>query len=384
MRDRAGHNVPTQSPRDDYHATVRTDEDSSSDGETETDDMFKDSRRRISLGAVGYAAYGVTGRRVSNFSLCATQLGACVAYTSFFAENFHVVFPAVSRVSWVVIASIILCFATQVRHIKYVAPVSLVGVIVFFVSLFVFWIAGFSDYCCVPSDEVSLVDWGGLGFVFGSLAFAMEGVALVLPIQSSMRDKSKFPRVVQVSIVLVTVCYLVFAVSGYMFFGPDTDSVITINTHGSVGVALQLSLSIVLLSTYVVQIFPVILLIESTLHGSPWMPHDFITDTITGTYRKQLKSHVRTSVRLALVLLTGLVAGGMHNFGTIVSITGSLTTSMLAFILPQAFYLKLCAPPLGVTGMFSRSMIRFAALPVTIIVFGLIASVIGLYFSVAG
>ena len=92
---------------------------------------------------------------------------------------------------------------------------------------------------------------------------------------------------------------------------------------------------------------------------------------------------VQCGLRCLWVALTGVVAIAVSNFGFVVSLTGSLANSLIAFILPAAFFIRLVVlerhrhrPGC------SAALVRDLALPVLVVVSAVAASCIGVYLAV--
>jgi hypothetical protein len=62
---------------------------------------------------------------------------------------------------------------------------------------------------------------------------------------------------------------------------------------------------------------------------------------------------------------------------------GSLTNSVIMFLLPQMFYLKLCTPAhLKELPWCNKEYLKFAWVALAVIIVGGIASVVGVYFAI--
>ena len=93
---------------------------------------------------------------------------------------------------------------------------------------------------------------------------------------------------------------------------------------------------------------------------------------------------VQCMLRAGWVGLTALVAIVVSNFGFVVSLTGSLANSLIAFILPALFYARLVVyeqhpQPLG-DGWTS---LKGYILPVAVVISGVCASCVGVYSAIA-
>ena len=94
---------------------------------------------------------------------------------------------------------------------------------------------------------------------------------------------------------------------------------------------------------------------------------------------------VQCVVRAACVAFTAFIAIVVSNFGFVVALTGSLANSLIAFILPALFYLRLVVHvqhphPLA----HGWSSLRPYLLPVAVVVSGVTASIIGVETAIAG
>lgn len=71
-----------------------------------------------------------------------------------------------------------------------------------------------------------------LPLFFGTAIFAFEGIALVLPLQNSMKNSKNFSSylgVLNVGMVFVTVIFISFGAIGYWKYGEDTQGSLTLN-----------------------------------------------------------------------------------------------------------------------------------------------------------
>ena len=67
---------------------------------------------------------------------------------------------------------------------------------------------------------------------FGTAMFAFDGIAFVLPLKNSMKNPQQFGKsagVLNVGMVLVTICYLVIGEIGYWQYGEETEGSLTVN-----------------------------------------------------------------------------------------------------------------------------------------------------------
>ena len=135
---------------------------------------------------VGLAAFGPWGGFIVDFSIIITQFGGCIAYLIFVANNMHDL-TGVSHIVWIAIMFPILSLLCFVRRTDTFAPVSAIANIVYLYTIAVLFYSGSGD-CCVPREELNLFDWAYLPSVFGVCSFSLEGIALIIPVKTRMKE----------------------------------------------------------------------------------------------------------------------------------------------------------------------------------------------------
>lgn len=76
---------------------------------------------------------------------------------------------------------------------------------------------------------IQLATYKTLPLFFGSVAFAFEGIGVVLPLENKMRYPEHAVRVVGVGMTVVVLLYMTFGMLGYLTFGDDIEASITLN-----------------------------------------------------------------------------------------------------------------------------------------------------------
>lgn len=342
---------------------------------------------------IGFYAYGRIGRWACNFAMISSQMGFCIAYMAFISQNLDILEEDLTREHWLLILFLALAVACQLRDIRYISFTSVIGNVVYLISIGIIFYDGFTSHCCAPTSDINMWRWGGLSFVFGTLSFSLEGIALVLPVKADMARPHMFNTLLIMVMSTVTIAYLVFASIGYSFFGSSVHSVITKNLNaGFVTTALRISLSVSLFFTYIIQLFPISDLFDNTFWPTPGAVSSTIvvedgllgnekrrlsdtplTDALAETRSQYLKRvALQTMMRIALVGFTAFVAFIFKDFGLIISLVGALSNSLMAFILPSLFYMKILRPRDPVQARW------FLIKPVLVVVIGSAASVVGL------
>ncbi|KAJ7278601.1 hypothetical protein O6H91_Y382300 [Diphasiastrum complanatum] len=100
-------------------------------------------------------------------------------------------------------------------------------------------------------------------FAIGVAIYAFEGIPLVLPLESVMKEKTKFGRVMGFAMSWIAALYITFGLLGYLAFGNETEDIVTLNLGESwETLVIQLGLCVGLFFTYPVMMHPVHEVIE--------------------------------------------------------------------------------------------------------------------------
>ncbi|KAH7442076.1 hypothetical protein KP509_03G069200 [Ceratopteris richardii] len=158
-----------------------------------------------------------------------------------------------------------------------------------------------------------------LPFAIGVAIYAYEGIALVIPLESSMLEREKFGKVLGLAMVSITALYITFGLFGYLAFGEETLDIVTMNLEPGLKTTLvKLGLCVGLLFTFAVMMFPVHQVMEQRLvRGKP-----------------------NTLLRIVVVLMATLCATAVPRFGDFLSLVGNSVCCALAFVVPSCFHMK--------------------------------------------
>ena len=194
------------------------------------------------------------------------------------------------------------------------------------------------------------------GFIYvASIAiYSLEGVNMVLPLESSCADRKGFPLLLTKVIAGITVVMIAFGIAGYVAFGSATEAPITLNlsSEGPWGNFVKVALSLALYLTYPVMMFPVGSVLEDSF--APFREHS-------------------TTTRALVVVLTSIVAYAVPGFGVFLGLLGSSICMVLGFLAPSYFHLQ----------VFDRSELSKAELVMDwgLLVIGSIMGLCGTYNS---
>lgn len=185
----------------------------------------------------------------------------------------------------------------------------------------------------------------------GVAVYSFEGVGMALPLESEMKDKDKFGKVLALTMAFIALMYGGFGAFGYFAFGEDTKDMITANLGGGfVSTLVKLGLCVNLFFTLPIMMNPVYEIVERRFWG--------------GSYCLWL--------RWLLVVLVSLVALSVPNFADFLSLVGSGVCCALGFVLPPLFHLKVFRSEIGWKGW---------TLDVGIMLLGIVLGVSGTWYA---
>ncbi|CAI5742552.1 unnamed protein product [Hyaloperonospora brassicae] len=281
-------------------------------------------------GEIGYFAIGRAGSVIVNTALVLSQMGFCIAYLIFIASNAQQ-FLGVSKQLIVSVCVPPLIGLSLLRHMRELAYVAALADCMCILGLLVVLNIDLS-YMDYDHDDIEVLGaLSALPFFFGVTSYCFEGVGMVLLLENSMQNKRNFTPILVSTVVIVTTLYATFGICGYLAFGNDTNAIITLNFDGIGGLVtlVKVFLCLGLFFTYPVMMFPVFEVLQPMLIRS---------NTLEDPTSSQKKEIV---LRAGIVLFTAVLAAGIPDFGRFISFVGSTCCSLLAFVLPALFHIRL-------------------------------------------
>ncbi|KAK6143324.1 hypothetical protein DH2020_023672 [Rehmannia glutinosa] len=284
-----------------------------------------------SFGDLGFAVCGSVGRFAVDSMVVLSQAGFCVGYLIFIGNSLASLFSssltfsaATPKILGVSAKSVYIwsCFPFQlglnsIPSLTLLAPLSIFADIV---DLGAMGVVMVQDAIIFTRQMPVVEAFGSLSTFFyglGVAVYSFEGVGMALPLESEMKEKSKFGKILGLTMVFIAAMYGGFGAMGYFAFGENTKDIITGNMgKGLLSTIVQLGLCINLFFTFPLMMNPVYEVFERRFwHGKYclWM-------------------------RWMLVLAVSLVALLVPNFTDFLSLVGSSTCCVLGFVLPALFH----------------------------------------------
>ncbi|KAF5552035.1 vacuolar amino acid transporter 3 [Fusarium napiforme] len=293
-----------------------------------------------SFGDLGGALYGKHMRTLILASIVISQIGFVAAYTVFTAANLQAFVRAVSdckssiSIQWLILIQmlIFLPFAL-LRDIGKLAFTALVADAFILIGLAYLL---YYDILTLNANGISDIimfnkkDWT---LFIGTAIFTFEGIGLIIPVQESMRHPQKFPRVLLIVMIIITVLFIGMGAISYAAYGSQTETVVLLNLpqDNKMVNGVQFLYSVAILLSTPLQIFPAIRIAETELF------------TRSGKYNPWVKWQ-KNVFRFFVVMLCAAIAWlGADHLDKFVALVGNFACIPLVFIYPPMLHYKAIA-----------------------------------------
>lgn len=325
-----------------------------------------DSKEVKTYGDVGVRLMGRPGKIIVDIFLVFTQMGFCIGYSIFISQNINSFFPSnvadlhpapheVSIVAMIITGLAVLPFCF-VKQVKQLGPFSLIADVTLLFGMVI----------VLSYDRMDKVwdfkgfNLAGIPIFFGLVTSSFEGIGLVVPVEQTMsRYRDRYTFLLDMTLATVTLLLGGFGMLGYLTYGDDTNSVITLNLPaGPLTTVVKICLIIAIVFTYPMQLFPVTEIFDYLIFKQP----------SNGYFN--LKGNI---LRAVCVLFTATIGFFVPFFGLISGLIGALGSSALSFILPVVFHLI----------MFRKESSWWVlGKNVVILLFGFAALIVGTIFAI--
>ncbi|KAG7305475.1 hypothetical protein JYU34_009543 [Plutella xylostella] len=276
--------------------------------------------------------FGTTAKVFAEFAMFFTYVGVCCVYTILISDSIKQVidkfFPnyILAVEYYCLIIMVPLMFMTQIRHLKWLAPLSLTAnfllVGTFLICLYYIFGGGEISY----ADKRIVSDPARFPAFLSTVIFAMEGIGVVMPVENTMKKPQHFlgcPSVLVVSMTIIAFLYSTLGLFGYFRFGDVLRGSITLNLPmddwPAICAKVFISLSIFL--TYPLQFFVVI-----DIFNKYTEPH------ISERY-KNTTQIISRSVGVCICVGIGIALPMLEQ---IINFVGAFFYSILGLLIPSA------------------------------------------------
>ncbi|KEH34376.1 putative amino acid transporter, transmembrane domain-containing protein [Medicago truncatula] len=200
--------------------------------------------------------------------------------------------------------------------------------------------------------------WSGIPSAVSLFAFCYSAHPILPTLYNSMRDKSRFYSVLSASFLACTFGYAAAAILGYLMFGEEVESQVTLNLQTG-----KLSSRVAIYTTLVNPIAKYALMLTPVINA--------IKMKVSCNYYNKRVTHMIISTSLLVGSLT--IAVTIPLFGYLMSLVGALLSVSASILVPSICYLK-------ISGSYKRFGCEMV-INYSIIVMGVAIAVFGTYRS---
>ncbi|KAI4916389.1 uncharacterized protein J4E92_009306 [Alternaria infectoria] len=291
-------------------------------------------------GDLGSIVVGPRFRALILVSITLSQIGFVCAGLIFTADNLRSFLDAVTHAeeplstnALIGIQIAVLIPMSFIRNISKLGPAALLADVFILIGLtYIYWydissiskMGGFN-----PSIE--LFNPRDFTLTIGSAIFTFEGIGLILPIQSSMKEPEHFSKLLYIVMLIITVIFTSVGVLCYGTFGENVSVEVITNfpqTSKLVN-AVQFLYSMAVLVGTPVQLFPAMRNIELKIFGR------------ASGKQSNMTKWKKNAFRTCLVILCGAIAIlGASDLDKFVALIGSFACVPLVYIYPAYLHYK--------------------------------------------
>ena len=242
--------------------------------------------------------------------------------------------------SWMVICGMMLLPCGYLRNLHHVSTLSfwcMIAHIIINIIIFGHCLSNAPNWAW--SKVRFRIDFVQFPIALGVIVFSYTSHIFLPTLEHNMIDRSQFPNMLNWSHIAAAAFKSLFGYLGYLTWAEDTEEVITNNLQNpDFKCFVNLILVVKALLSYPLPYYAAVELIEKTyFRGKPQTigPTVFALDG-------ELKVWA-LAMRTCIVLLTILMAIFIPHFAILMGLIGSFTGTMLSFIWPCYFHLKLKA-----------------------------------------
>jgi proton-coupled amino acid transporter len=284
-----------------------------------------------SFGDIGGTLYGWGMRTAILASIVLSQIGFVAAYIVFTSENLQAFILAVTdcrtyiEIRWLILMQMVVFLPfSLLRDISKLGVTALVAdafIVVGLAYLFYYDILTLNTQGLADIVLFNRKNWT---LFLGTAIFTFEGIGLIIPIQESMREPKKFPKVMFVVMVIITTLFTSMGAFSYAAYGSKTETVVLLNLpqDNKLVNGVQFLYSVAILLSTPLQIFPAIRITENALF------------TQSGKYNPYIKWQKNTFRFFFVVMCAAIAWGGADDLDKFVALVGNFACIPLVYIYP--------------------------------------------------
>ncbi|XP_062151193.1 amino acid transporter AVT1I isoform X2 [Alnus glutinosa] len=316
---------------------------------------------------IGYRAFGNKGRMLVSVVMYVELYLVATGFLILEGDNLHNLLPGAGfeiagiriegKQMFVILVALIILPSVWLDNLSLLSYISASGVLASAIILCsIYWTGAFDGVGF--HQKGTPLNWSGIPTAVSLYAFCYCAHPVFPTLYTSMRNKRQFTNVLILCFTLCTVCYASMAVFGYLMFGENVQSQITLNLPTE-----KLSSKVAIYTTLVNPIAKYALMVTPIVNAAKsWFPCQ---------YNKRLSGLL---VSTSLVFSTVSVALVLPFFASLMSLVGAFLSVTGSIILPCICYLK-------ISGTYRRFECEMVVLW-GVILMGFVVGIVGTYTSV--
>ncbi|KAJ1284162.1 hypothetical protein BS78_03G183900 [Paspalum vaginatum] len=285
---------------------------------------------------IGGSAFGAAGRRAVAFFMYLELYLVAISFLVLEGDNLDKLFPGAAvelaggcrlqgKQLFIALAAAVVLPTTWLKNLGVLAYVSAAGIVASAVLTASLVWAGVAEAGFRGRSSTSVLNLAGVPTSLGLYFVCFTAHAVYPTIYSSMKNNRQFSRVLLVSSVLCSLNYGLTAVLGYMIYGDDVQSQVTLNLpSGKLYTKLAVVMTVINpLAKYALLVAPITAAVEERLS----LPSG--------------GGMARVGISTVIVFSTMVVASTVPFFGYLMSFIGSFLSVLATVIFPCLCYLKI-------------------------------------------
>jgi len=293
--------------------------------------------------SIGEKAVGRWGRLLCTVCICLTLYGAGCVFIVLIASCFESLFETVlgesnpSTCLWMVIVAVSLTPLTWLGSPKDFWPIAVGALLTTVIACVCVVIQALIDHRNITTgyttdkgyQEATPINYPaadpiGVIKAFSTIMFAFAGASTFPTIQADMKHKHQFKWSAIIACTILFLIYLPMAAIPYYAFGGDAKDNIALSiSSGPLKVTVEIMLLLHLVAAFPILLNPPAQYFENLME----IPLEF--------------NWKRCLFRTLSVLALLFIAESVPSFGSILGLVGASTVTMLTFVCPPYFYLRL-------------------------------------------
>lgn len=321
--------------------------------------------------AIGEAAFGKCGRYIVTVAINFTNFGTVVVYILLASENIKSLLNDYTSISTCLMAVIVTVIGIPVTWFG--TPKDFWGtalaatIATLTASLLVFSNIlkdrhGYKDLSHTSVDVISFFT------AFGTMAFSYGGHSVFPTVIADMKESRNFSKASFIGYMILLVIYMPASIASYYIFGDLVSAnVLSTVSRGPMRTIATILMTLHLYLGIIIIVNPVCQEVENILH----IEHKFFT----------LKRAVSRTIVVGFALF---VAESIPHFSAVLALVGGSTITLLAYICPAVFFLKLSSDRPSNTDNWQKVSVSLhqRVLCIEIILLGLVAGAASTYSAI--